>query len=422
MYRVIVLLIIVIVMPLSADGVIYESTDEGFSWSPISINPGSGLNGVDYWIDGGLSVIVAVGNDGRIVRDVGSVDDQDSHHWQDASIKWITSDLNDVAIDKFWNGELNTVIAVGDDGVIVGSGTWGIYWNELNSGTSEDLYSIHNDVTGWWVSGANGTILFSEYGIEWEVVDSGTDELLFGIGGPANGREYAVGCNGTILYAPASQGWYLEPSGTNYHILDVSQTYQPVSMYYAVGQHGILLRNDNCTSWELLNSGTTETLYGVDHLTNGRVVVVGSNGTLVCSNDFGQNWEIDIINNNLTLHDIVFHFPLGNGYIVGEEELFSSLPVELDTNSETDLTVHYNSTAASIHINHSNRHNTSVNCYIYDITGKLIVDMGTMIVPPSGLQFDLRDISTQGSLITGLYYLVVDTSNGIESVPVLYCD
>lgn len=216
-------------------GKVYQALNAGTSWTDIS--PASTARLIVYGSSSGTPRLV--GDDGSSRRDEnGTI----------GGISWVsqttgtTESLNDAV--GFYS---SSCYAVGDAGTILHAAD-GVSWVPLVSGTTENLYDILQVSTAYMAFGANGTILRStDAGTTWTSVASGTGQDLYEAatsGGSAN-FIMAVGAGGTALYSSdAGLTWCPQATGTTEDLRAVISQ-GGIFRWYAVGDHGILVSNDD---------------------------------------------------------------------------------------------------------------------------------------------------------------------------------
>jgi len=168
-------------------GVIFRSTNSGLNWqsvpSPVT---------ADLYAVSGTFGYYAVGRAGTIIKGINP-----GQLWTELN-SGITNDLFGVPLF----GRVD--IAVGDNGLILGSSNFGTSWYSQNSFTNSSLKSIEysaNNTSRIICAGDNGVVLKStDYGTTWGSQISGTSEdlnsIFFYLG---DSRGFACGDNGTIL-------------------------------------------------------------------------------------------------------------------------------------------------------------------------------------------------------------------------------
>ena len=199
-----------------------------------------------------------------------------------------------------WDNE--KFVAVGDDGAVHTS-TNGTTWTAQTTGTAENLNDIRwnkwaigeRGVPEYVVVGDNGTILWSNNAETWYSVTSGTTNNLEAIA--YNGTRYvAVGQLGTVIYSDNVKTWSGGTSGTSVSLRDVIYN-DDCNKFIAVGFSGTIIESSDGVTWSSQESGTSENLEGISW-SEGRMVVVGDDSTVIISDDNGLTWETNIINGN----------------------------------------------------------------------------------------------------------------------------
>ncbi len=200
--------------------------------------------------------------------------------WVKQSPSGQTIDLNDVY-------SVNTrVFAVGDFGYMRRSYNNGNVYTTLNTGTVENLNSVHfiDTLTGY-VAGNNGLILFTtDKGNNWTTQTSGTTQNLLAVNFVDANTGYIVGANGTILKTvDAGTTWTPQTSGTTEQLNAIQfSTGVNIDHGYAVGNNGTILRTiDGGANWIVQVSGTTADLNGVGVNGANVATVVGDNGVIL---------------------------------------------------------------------------------------------------------------------------------------------
>ena len=184
------------------------------------------------------------------------------------------NNLNDVA----WNGT-DTLVAVGDSGVIITS----------PNGTADD----------------------------WSMVDPApVTESLAGVTWVNDNNQFLiVGAGLTVLTGDAA-GWTLQnldniQAGTGGNAADLDDVAWVVDRYIAVGKNNTIITSSTGVDWALKNYDEdliNLTLKGVAGNGDGsKVVAVGTNGTMLTSNDKGESWEpVTLVNENNDLNDVTW--------------------------------------------------------------------------------------------------------------------
>ncbi len=200
---------------------------------------------------------------------------------------WVKQSPSGQAIDLNDVYSVNTrVFAVGDLGYMRRSYNNGNVYTTLNTGTVENLNSVHFiDTLIGYVAGNNGLILFTtDKGNNWTTQTSGTSQNLLAINFVDANKGYVVGANGTILKTvDAGTTWIAQTSGTTAQLNAIQfSTGANIDRGFAVGNNGTILRTiDGGATWTVQVSGTTANLNGVGVSGVNQATVVGDNGTVL---------------------------------------------------------------------------------------------------------------------------------------------
>lgn len=145
------------------------------------------------------------------------------------------------AIFGLANDGAQTIVAVGASGLIFVSPDGGATFEQVPSGTSEDLHAVaYGDIDGsgfWSAVGTNGAALTSVDGYSWTVQAALTSNDLNGVAWA--GFFIAVGDNG-YMASSSSYGFYWEPksSGVTSNLLSISVG---EGMYVITGEDDLVL-------------------------------------------------------------------------------------------------------------------------------------------------------------------------------------
>jgi photosystem II stability/assembly factor-like uncharacterized protein len=141
------------------------------------------------------------------------------------------------------------------------------------------------------IIGPNGTTLIKSQSV---IVNTG------GIGSTVSTEDLQIDCGDTT-------------SNSSYSfIYDVYSVDNYLA--WSVGENGRIFyynKYENSDLWILMPSTTTQALYAIDCPSYDNFWVVGSNGTVLQSTDFGQNWQAKLIGTDADLHDVKFIFKYG---------------------------------------------------------------------------------------------------------------
>jgi photosystem II stability/assembly factor-like uncharacterized protein len=175
-------------------GTIIRSNDQGMTWEVLGSETKNELNGIDF-INLNVNTLVAVGNSGLIIR---SSDGGES--WNPVS-SGVTKNLNSIySLSSFAN------FIAGDDGTLLRSSDGGLTWeNRSLADTVNDLNKI--GTMGTWFFGTilgmvadSGKLYQSTDNLWWNPIETGTTEDLYEIKFKNASSGYVAGDNGTIRY------------------------------------------------------------------------------------------------------------------------------------------------------------------------------------------------------------------------------
>jgi len=202
---------IIICFVVGEDGIILRTENGGTTWTLQNSGTTNNLYSVNFlvantgWAVGQNGTILNTNNGGSnwISQNSGTSNDLHACH-----VAYVPStDIDSPQLDR----GIIIIGVVGKAGTILWSINEGINWMPQNSGTTNNLYSIHYPVgikgsvpfaqatTGWAV-GQNGTILkTTNSGTNWITQSSGTNDDLYSVYFNNTNTGFIVGENGTIL-------------------------------------------------------------------------------------------------------------------------------------------------------------------------------------------------------------------------------
>jgi photosystem II stability/assembly factor-like uncharacterized protein len=257
------------------------------------------------------------GLSGWAVGDGGTILTGSETSWQSQN-SGTTNDLKSV---HFFSGGIGW--AVGDGGTILITNNAGISWQSQNSGTINALNAVQRFGSSGWAVGDGGTILkTNDGGTSWQSQNSGTTNSLNAIFSYNSVIGWLVGDGGTILKTnDGGTTWQSQNSGT-INALNAVHLYNNINGC-AVGDEGtILITNDGGMTWQSQNSGTINALNSLNFSNNLNGCAVGDGGTILITNDGGMTWQSQ---NSGTANDLInLYFPLNSqtGWAVGNGGTF----------------------------------------------------------------------------------------------------
>lgn len=177
-----------------ANGDILYTDDEGASWDSLSLVGVTTTKGIDFHETSGLGVAVGLGGSASRSTDNGNT-------WSAITIG-ASAQLNDVAV-----ANASYVVVVGNGGVIYRSTDGGNNWVLVNSPVTEDLKRIDMYSNHGLIVGANGVVLETDdWGATW--VENTTHsfsntESVFSVITMNSFKACIGGVSGKVDYAPA---------------------------------------------------------------------------------------------------------------------------------------------------------------------------------------------------------------------------
>ncbi|MCC6866926.1 MAG: hypothetical protein IT280_12300 [Ignavibacteria bacterium] len=236
----------------------------------------------------------------------------------------------------------NLILTAGDNGTICISTNEGSTWINANTPTNNNLYSIDwANASICFCVGANGILLKStNAGFNWFIQNSTQTEDLKGIymSDPLNG--YVSGGTSKELFGATFNG------GTNW-TYPLNQTGNYINSMYCfpsfdkiilVGSNGRIRRSTNFGStWFLNTSMTSVTLNSVYFANDNTGFIVGDNGTILKSQNGGINWSTETSATSQNLYGVYF-FNTTIGWAVGNNGIVlrNGIPLAM-TGEETEL-------------------------------------------------------------------------------------
>lgn len=116
------------------------------------------------------------------------------------------------------------------------------------------------------------------------------------------GKYIAVGAGGAILSSSDALTWTTVNSGTTNTLYGVTTNLS--GGFIAVGEKGTIITSVDGVTWTTVTSGTTNDLFGITY-GNGAYVAVGANGTMLSSAD-ASSWTKLTSNTSVKLNSIAY--------------------------------------------------------------------------------------------------------------------
>jgi photosystem II stability/assembly factor-like uncharacterized protein len=286
-----------------------ECTQAWYALWGISLN-GLGTGFLNTTTDAGSEIefySIAVGELGTIYTGEG----KSPSFWVERS-SGTAQNLNFVRVYDYYPDSLITY-AVGDGGTVLLSRDKGLTWVDRSiPGLTRNLYGLdYFDVfqgVGVVVCGDSGIICIStDSGISWTQHNAITTNKFNSIMAYGGDNFIAVGDNGTIIKGGPQFGWYNKSVDSNINLYKIfSGIGLAYSKLWVVGSNGkIYYSTDYGESWGTQNSGVTTDLYGIQFRNENDGIIVGENGVVRYTSNSGYTWNEDTYLSGLTTRDII---------------------------------------------------------------------------------------------------------------------
>jgi photosystem II stability/assembly factor-like uncharacterized protein len=276
-------------------------------WTIVASGTTSNLYGIAY---SNLDTIVAVGDGGIIMRS------------KNSGKTWATvnSPVGDQLRGVAFNGNIG--LAVGISGRMLRTTNGGATWKLLTRITTKNLYAVSITKTMAVTTGEEGTILVStDNGVSWSPKTAGTASILFGVSANGGNAVGAGGIGAIVMSTNNGTGWGLTIIGGSLTFYYGVSLPAPLTGYTVgiSGSNAIILRTDNGGfTWASQTVNSPEQLYGVSFTSTDNGTAVGTTGTILHTTNRGKKWNPEISGTTQTLNGVAFHdakkgFVVGNG-------------------------------------------------------------------------------------------------------------
>ncbi len=281
-----------------------EIVTPGIKFKTLSLSTSASLWSI-YFIDD--SIGITCGNNGTILRTT------------DFGKNWTS--IGDSSIGNLYSvtflNKTNGIIT-GENGIILTSFDKGSTWQKNKALTFNSLFSVHfiDNSTGFIV-GANGTILKSiDSGSSWQFIDSPVSDVLYSVFFLTKFDGFITGWDGEILKTTnGGNSWFKENKFTNSYFRSISFINQKDG--FVVGGGGeIYLTSDSGNKWKLIQSNTFSGLYKIRFVNEKEGLILGTRGDILYTSDAGIKWKSIQSNTYYSLTDLTVT-PNGKIYIVG---------------------------------------------------------------------------------------------------------
>jgi hypothetical protein len=151
---------------------------------------------------------------------------------------------NDI-YDMAWNGNLS--VQVGDSGQLY-TGLNFLGWEPQDSGTTNDLEAVTFFGNRILITGANGTVGYSDNGVNFSTTTLGTSNWLVGVAASPN-VAVAVGDNAVIYNSATGASWHYQGQAPNANGSWLLSVAYGGGMFVATGENGYAAASTDGTNW-----------------------------------------------------------------------------------------------------------------------------------------------------------------------------
>lgn len=200
----------------------------------------------------------------------------------------------------------------GSDGLLLFSDDDWTTHDTIHLGLNQNLYDIHftDELNAWIVgspdAGGVSTILQSKNGGEtWKFHETGAGEILNSVYADGN-KIWAVGMNGTYIYSSDyGQNWLVDTLADG---INLKKILFPDSLNgFIVGENGLMLKTtDGGLNWNTVNPFTLTDLNDIFFINDFEAWVCGDQGKIFHSKDGGAGWKVENTNSNGLLNRVMF--------------------------------------------------------------------------------------------------------------------
>ena len=276
----------------------------GIKFKPLLLNTSASLWSICFIDD---TIGVTCGNNGTILRT------------SDCGKTWVS--ISDSSLGNLYSVTFlykTKGIITGENGIILNSFDKGLTWKKTPALTNNSLFSVHFlDNTTGFIVGANGTILKSiDSGESWQFINSPTGNILYSVFFLTRFDGFITGWNGEILKTTdGGNSWVEEDKFSNSYFRSVFFINNKDG--FIVGGGGEIYKtSDSGHKWKPLQSSTFSGLYKINFVNEKEGLILGTRGDIIYTSDAGLSWKSILSNTYYSLTDVVVT-PNGKIFIVG---------------------------------------------------------------------------------------------------------
>lgn len=278
-------------------GIIYLTTNGGTTWTQVSSNTNA-IRDI-FFYDNNLGFAACSG--GIILKTT------------NGGLNWSAYDTEDpyYFTSVFFTSE-NTGYVCGFQSFFKTS-NGGLTWTRLQV-SEEEMFEYNfedcyftDDNTGYLVTDQGQVFSTINGGLSWNMSIPDDDKMISAIDITANGKIFVGNMSGKIFKSEDnSESWTcMTSSYTNQFINSIAFINSEDGI--AVGNQGVLMKtyNGGC-AWDVLNWGTNINLTDIIYLTDEKIIVSTSAGTVYISENEGDNWTSYTVMSNFSIKKMYF--------------------------------------------------------------------------------------------------------------------
>lgn len=326
---------------------------------------------------------------------------------------WAIDDMNSFS---FLTASIGLV--AGNNGKVLKTTNGGLNWSYTNTTISENLYAIDwANATVCWTVGQGGKIMKStNSGSSWYSQTNPISEDLKDLYMPDPGNGYIAGGTTRELFGSTINGGnnWVYPLNQEGFFINAMYCFPSFDKVILIGSNGRIRRSINFgNTWSIISSSATFTLNSVYFADLSTGYIAGDNGTILKSTNEGVNWSLQSSSSVNNLKSINFINP-NTGWTVGTNGtvLRTGIPVGITNNNgvmseEFHLSQNYpNPFNPETKISFNIKHNGLVKIDIFDVSGSKILS-----IINEYLHSGFHEITTNlSNLSSGIYFYCMSYS------------
>lgn len=212
----------------------------------------------------------------------------------------------------------DTVLISGNNGIIEKTTNGGSTWGSIPTGVTDQLWSLEfTSRTIGYCAGSSGRILkTTDGGDSWFALSSNVQNQLYCLKFLNDSLGYVSGSGILLRTSDRGNSWVDMhfPSIPPFDELRQLVFTDPATAYVIADLGRIRKTTDAGATWTMLNTGTTEALFGIDFVDQNTAYSCGYNGTIIRTTNAGQTWAPQTSGLTEILYGVDFTAP-DTGYI-----------------------------------------------------------------------------------------------------------